>query len=474
LDQARVLAIQDRAQERLCAGDAATAIAMLEDLADKIQKTGVSDANEPRFALGVTFLLLGRLHIEAERLGGALRPLRRAIDLFEQLDDARARHNLAQAELSLATVYRNLGHLDQALSLATRVREADTDSDDVEGQLEAILHAAATLLLKEDFSAARQIVEKATPLVTRANTTRYLSYLHVKGMSWMGTGDVEQALTFLQEAATVLDGQPNNKAEAMIFNAKGIVEAKLGRFKDAEHSYQRILTSSNSSQDLRARGTTLLNLSRLYKQRAEHAESADTVEERDLLYRQGLIYASDARESARSLRDKTMIVDATTELTMLYRALGDIQQTRAAALERLAIRKELAAPDLFRDYLFLSKLAREADLLDEADDWEEQGGPAATEIIMKTIRAGGGFGELLPILRGLAGLSLMSRLHGGEQLESGRETLGLLIKYGPPFSTFVHRLLDLAHGRPIKVIPDWMPAELTGILEELHREILAL
>jgi tetratricopeptide (TPR) repeat protein len=472
LDQARVLTIQDRAQERLRAGDAATAIAMLEDLAERIQKTGVSDANDPRFALGVTFLLLGRLHIEAERLGEALRPLRRAIDLFEHLDDPRSRHNLAQAELSLATVYRNLGHLDQALSLATRVREVDTDSDDVEAQLEAVLHAAGTLLVKEDFAAARQVIEKATPLVTKANTTRYLSYLHAKGMSWMGTGDVEQALTFLHEAAIVLDGQADKKAEAMIFNAKGIVEARLGRFEDAEGSYQRILASSNSPQDLRARCTALLNLSRLYKQRAEHAEN-DTVEERKRLYRQGLIYASDARELARTLRDKKMIVDATTELAMLYRALGDIQQTRAAALERLAIRKELAAPDLFRDYLFLSKLAREAGLLDEADDWEEKGGPAATEIIMETIRAGGGFGELLPILRGLAGLSLMSRLHGGEQLESGRETFDLLIKYGPPFSTFVHRLLDLAHGRPIKVIPNWMPAELTGILEELHRQILA-
>ena len=443
---------------------------MLEDLADRIQRSGISDTNGTRFALGVTLLLLGRLHIEAERLGEALRPLRRAIDLFEHHEDPLSRHNFAQAELSLATVYRNLGHLDQALGLATRVREVDTDSDDVEGQMESILHAASTLLLKEDFAAARQAIEGATPLVTKANTIRYVSYLHVKGMSWMGTGDVEQALTFLQEAVAVLDGHADKKAEAVILNSKGIVETRLGRLEDAERSYQQSLASANGPQDLRLRGTALLNLSRLQKQRVENA---DTVEERDRLYRQGLIYASEARESARSLRDQNMIVDATTELAILYRALGDFQQTRAAVMERMAIREELAAPDLFRDYLWLSALARGANVLDEADDWEEKGGPAATEVIMQTIRARGGFGELLPSLRGLASLSMISRLHGVEQFESQRETLDFLIKYGPPFSTFVNRLLDVASGRPVKAIPNWLPAELNEILDELHRNILA-
>ena len=123
LDQALIVRIQNDAQERFSRGDVDGAIAMLEDLVRRTNTTAVADAKDSFFALGVTLYSLGRLYADAGRPNEALPPFKRAVDLFHRLDEPAAQSNLLQVQLRMATIYRDTGHLDEALRLSSEAIE---------------------------------------------------------------------------------------------------------------------------------------------------------------------------------------------------------------------------------------------------------------------------------------------------------------------------------------------------------------
>jgi tetratricopeptide (TPR) repeat protein len=468
LDQAQAVIIQDRAWQSFRAGDVDEAIAMLHDLADTIRRTGVEDAVDSHFTLGVTLLYLGRLYAEAGRPREALRPYSGAISAFEHHKDALSRFNSVQAELELAKLYRQQGNYDEALRLSRHAIEVSREFQDGDRQLSALLNTADTLLTSHDYAEARRIIDDATPLVTDKHSTKYLSYLHAKAISWMETGDAGQALSFLEEAVAIQNALDDRDGQMMIMNALGLVQARMGRLEEAELSYRKSRTLAVVCKDARVAEATALNLARLGKQRAA---ATDIPLERQRLYRQALDHALEALASSRSRRDQNVMVDAGGEVALLYHALGEIQEARTVVLERLAIREEQGQSDLYRDHVFLADLARAAGLDDEADGWEQKAGPLMTESAMRKMRAGSGFEELMPALNVLAGASLQARLSGTRIEDNTRDILDLLAKYGPPFSTFARLVLDIAAGKPLKPCPEWLPKELAEILGAMHHEI---
>ena len=184
-----------------------------------------------------------------------------------------------------------------------------------------------------------------------------------------------------------------------------------------------------------------------------------------------LAYASESRALGVAARDLTMAIDAAGEMAVMHRSLGEIPESRAVSLERLALRQDLGRGDLYRDYRFLADLARDAGLVAEADEWADKADELLTGIAMGRIRAKGGFGSLQPVLQDLAAATVNARLHGRGIDDDRRHVLEELGKYGPPFSTLTNVLIEIAAGKPLRPIPGWMPAEIAEIIEAAQREL---
>jgi hypothetical protein len=87
---------------------------------------------------------------------------------------------------------------------------------------------------------------------------------------------------------------------------------------------------------------------------------------------------------------------------------------------------------------------------------------------MRRVRERGGLGGLLPVLQDLAAASVNARLHGHGLDDDRRHILEEMSRYGPPFSTFMKVLIEIAEGKPSRPIPRWMPAEMADIIQAAH------
>jgi|SRR5215203_1700593 len=462
VDEGYVLTREERAWEKFRSGDQDGAIEALRQLADSISRYGASGLREPRFHLGVVLFALGQMLSSCGRDNEALLPLRQAMESFETDRTDYAKSNLRLVQKKLVEIYRDAGAFAEALRLAEGMRELAAETGSSEIQTDALLVSIQTLLVAQQFEAAKPLIEQAAALASDRGSLHFAAILHAEATVLFQEGKPDVALEKLEMALEIQERNDDQWAMIMLLNSKGLAEVDCGWYEAAEQSYER---ARSLSRTLNPRSEVAIthNLCRLYRKRAE-AESEPP--RRRALLERAIMYGRESREIGSRMRNPVAIERACQELAILLTLIGDFPQSRAHALERLAIREEMGATDLYLDHIFLAELAREAGEIDEAWQWQDKVDQVLAPDALQRIREGGGLPQEILSMFGAASAAIVEASGAGQQISQQHlDFLRELSRYSPPIGTFAMMLIELATRGTTRETPAWMPVELAEMLK---------
>ncbi|MCP5080367.1 MAG: tetratricopeptide repeat protein, partial [Alphaproteobacteria bacterium] len=204
LDNAACAAIRQHAWTRFTQGQAAEAIADVQNLIAHLEQDGLSDGSNPTFQLASGHLYLGRIYYHAGRSDLAVAPLQQAISLFEQLEE---QGNLSATLGDLANAYRHLGQLDNALQTAERGLTIDRDLGRERAIVAGLARIAQILMAQNRYEAAEGRYAEALAAARQAGdaelegiTLQHMGSLHDNQKQYdQAVARYRQALTRFQQ-----------------------------------------------------------------------------------------------------------------------------------------------------------------------------------------------------------------------------------------------------------------------------------
>lgn len=355
LDEATCESIRQHAWALFAQGQAAQAVQILQNLLNRLEQEGVSDEERPARQQALTLLYLGRVYDHAGRPDLALASLQQAVALFEQLGEGH-QDNLASTLGDLANAHQNLGQNAAALSFAEqglainrrlgRAREIAIDLGIIAQILAAQQrYAEADARYEEALQSARQTGDRGLEG----------TLLQHQGILQDNLGNYDQAVQSYQQAMRLFQQAGDLGSEMRTSDLLGTTERQRGNVGAARGWYERARELAIRLNDRKHQGVVAQNLGILYLTRAE--------QESDPARRAALLGQAEqsVQESLRIKQERQDQVGAASsfsQLGVLYRLLGNLDQAEAQLEQARAIYAQLDHPMLYMVYGDLALVAQ--------------------------------------------------------------------------------------------------------------------
>lgn len=248
-----------------------------------------------------------------------------SLDQLDKLISGPHSDNLqtrGKALVAKSTAYRRLGHLDMAVAVAQEglsiLKNIDCSPEDIAEAYKQIGNAYST---RAECERAVQNFRAALALTSKENLRLHSLICNDLGVTYMYSGDLEQAAMCLEEARLGLLklGSVGPMAEAMVNLA--LVYYHRGEFGLALDEVSEAVHVAKVAGYPRVVATALMNQAMIQGAFGAHTDSLAT--------------ATDALKLARDLLDHRLIAESTEDLGTAYRKLGETSKAEVLLKQAL-------------------------------------------------------------------------------------------------------------------------------------------
>jgi tetratricopeptide (TPR) repeat protein len=475
LDEATWAAILQQAWSRFTQGHADEAIKSVQDLIARLEKEGLAGGADARFQIASSYWYLGRIFVEAHRPDLAMKPLQKAIALFEQLPGDVARGNLSAALGDLANAYRQLGQFDAAMDAAERAlainRELKRDREIAAslGQIAAILtqqqrYAEADARYAEALRAA----QSAGDLGLQGSLLQHQASLQDD------IGNQDRAVELYKQAIALFQRAANAVGEMQTCDLLATAERARGQLDAAEAWYARSRELALQLNDRHQLAANAQNVGILYQTRAEQATDPAR---RAALLRQAVASVQESLDIELERHNQIGAAESHSQLGILYRMLGELDPAEEHARQALKIRESLNLPDVYKDYGNLANIARARGDAKAAARWQSLCDAKVKELERlrrgdkETSRQVDKEQQLAQLVLALAQAAYQARVSRAALPPDAAEVLAQLADAPPPLGAVGTFLQDVAAGKPVPAVPRGLPAEVEQVLRALGEAV---
>ncbi len=210
------------------------------------------------------------------------------------------------------------------------------------------------------------------------------------------------------------------------------------------------------------------NLGILHQTRAGQAGDPG---ERETWLRRAVDSVQDSLAIELEMNNRPGAAGSYSQLSMLYRLLGELDQAERNAQAALAIREDLGLPEVYKDYANLAEIARARGDAAAAAAWQAKYDAKVEELVR--LRGGGGeagSAEAAKAVVALAQATFQARA-GGALPPDAAEVLAQMADAPAPFDALGAFLQAVAAGGPLPALPGALPDELREVLEALAEAV---
>jgi tetratricopeptide (TPR) repeat protein len=474
LDTATCAAIRGHAWSRLEQGHAAEAVQTVQDLIRRLESGGLRDEKDPAFQLAVSHHYLGRIYVEARRPDLALDPLGQAIAGFERLGDT-ARGNLSAALGDLANASSALGQFETALQAAERGLTLDREMGHSREIAASLGQIAAILTEQQRYTEADARYAEALRAAQDAGDVQLQALLlQHQGSLQDDLGNQDRAVALYQHALALFQHTGDRGGEMGTCGLLGITERKRNQLEAAEAWYRRAAELARDLNDRAPLASTSHNLGVLYQTRAEQATDAES---RTALLRQAIDSVQQSLDIKLEMRDQVGAASSYSQLGILQRMMGELDQAEANLLQGLQIREALNLPDVYKNYHHLAAIARDRGDQEAAARWQAKHDAKLAEV--ERLRRGEGAAEATAgvpdgLMRALVALAQACyQAHASQTLlpPDAAEALAQLREAPPPLAVVGSFLQAVAGGQPLPPVPADLPPPLHDLVNALAEAV---
>ena len=454
-------------------GEREAAIQMVETLITRLETEGLADGTDPTFQIASSNLYLGRIYYHAGRANLALKPLQKAIALFEQFGESQ-RGNLAVTLGSLANAYRQLGRFKEALNASERSLAIERESGRDREIAVGLGRNAEILMAQNRYAEADARYEEALMVARAVNDQAVLGLiLQHRGGLQDEMGNPNQAVELYKQAITLFQRANNTAEEMRTCNLLAVAERKQNHLTAAEGWFARSRELALQLKDRGQQAAVAQNLGILYQIRAENTPDDKT---RVAFLHQAVASVEESLTIGLEMGNQLGAADSYSQLGLLYPLLGDLAQAEENALKSLQIRESLNHPDAYKSYGILANIAEARGDSDVAAQWQAKLEAKWAEI--QQLRQGPGAGEqgragvggqeaqLVQAIVELAQAAFNARQSGNVEPELA-EALARLVAAPAPLGSVGSFLQAVATGEELPPLPPGLPAPFENILVQL-------
>lgn len=337
------------------AGDPAGAARELEALLGKLHTISAWDTAGER---ALAFTTLGRVHYNfARRPTQAIQPLEQAIDLFSQVEAAgRLNSSNRSATMGdLANVFSDLGRFAEALHAAERSLVLDRARNDRFAAARGECQVGQILDDQGRYAEAEQRYRRALAEAEEVGDDELAGILGQSlGVLLLVCNRPEEAIRWLHMALAASQREGNQRGQMKVLNALGSAEARRGQFEAAVAWYGQSLALATQLNDVGSQAIARGNRAILLAQRAE--EIADP-QERRLVRNQAIIEKREVLALVEQFGQPATTATTCSNLADSLRLAGQLDEAEEYALQALALRESLRAPDTWRTLRILEGIA---------------------------------------------------------------------------------------------------------------------
>ncbi|HEX3131839.1 MAG TPA: tetratricopeptide repeat protein, partial [Thermoanaerobaculia bacterium] len=473
LDHAAWAAICDQAFSLMSRGRTSEAVALLQQLIERLETERLASGGDIAFQLGTSYVYLGQIFVNAHRPDLAVEPSLKAIEILEKVPDEAAQSNLSVALGDLANAYRALGRLDDALAAAERGLEIDKQLGHERSVAAGIGQCAKILRDQQRWVEADSRYQEAFTLA------RHIGDLELQGIFLVHQGSLQddvgnltQAAELYKQAMLLFQQTGNAGSEMQTCDLLASTERQRGQLDAAEAWYGRARELALALGDRAQLGVIAQNVGVLYQDRADKAADAES---RAVWLRRALSSIEESLAIKLERNDQVGAANSYCQLGVLHKMLGDIDLAERKFHEALAIREPLDHPEIWKVYANLAEVAEERGDASAAAEWAAKRDAKLAELRQ---RRGGvnsaGLAQLAEPLLALAQAIYAVRASRAELDPEAAEAVATLCGLPSPLAEIGAFLRAVAAGEEPPPLPAGLPAELARICEGLQQAISEL
>ncbi len=443
LDVAACSAILDHAWSLFTRGQAAEALQQVQGLIARLESEGLVGEEDPTFQLGTSYRQLSWIFLNAGRPDLVLEPAQKAIALLEKLTGDSARNNLSAALGDLANAYRNLGKLNAALETNKRVLIIQRELRRDQGVAIALGQIATILRQQQRYAEAETHYEEALQIALAARDLSLQGLLlQHQGILQDDLGHFDRAVSLYKQALRLFQQANNPGGEMQTCDLLATSEAQQGQLDAAEAWYARSRELAQQLSDQKHFVGVARNLGILYQNRAEQAPDQAT---RQSYLRQAIVFVKESLDGFIEFNDQVNAAASYTQLGVLYRLLGELEQAEKYMLQALQIHESLNLPEVYKDYDHLANITRDRGDEAAAARWQAKREAKVKEL--ERLRRGEEAGEkLAELILTLAQAAYQVRVSGGSLEPQAAELLAQVAELPPPLGAVGPFLQAVAAG----------------------------
>jgi tetratricopeptide (TPR) repeat protein len=408
---------------------------------------------------------LGRILVQAGQHGRALHILEKAI---EGLEAAGEFGNMSVALGEQANALMRLGRLSEALASAERSVAIDREHGNARNLAAGLGRIAAVLSDQYRFREAEERLEEALRAAGQARDTGLEgTLLQHLGTVFFQQGDHGRAATRYKEALALFQAVENRVSEMRTADLLGSAEAERGQHEAARAWYMEAERLARILGDDGQLAATSQNMGILLQQQALRLPAEATAARRHLLS-EAVVSVTLGLTLERGRGNEVGAAGSHSQLGVIYRELGVLDEAERCTREALAVRERLNLPEVYKDYRNLEEIAIAGDHADEAAAWRAKKEAKLTEL--GRLAQGDGAHRLPPAMRD-AFLSLCRCLHAALGTRQpippdAVEAIATLLTRSAPLAAAGRFLQAVAAGHHPPV-PENVPPELAEIFSAL-------
>lgn len=464
LDEAICASIQSDAQALFAQGRLQEAVEALQGLAARLEAEGLADGGDPAFQIGTTYTWLGQILDNALQPQLAIEACRCAIEQLEKDPSEVAQGNLSAALGILANALSELGRLDEALEAAERGVAINEELERHRNVAAGHGRCAQFLAVQGRYAEADARYEKALDLARQVGDMELQGSLlqHQGGLS-RNRGDLPRSAELYERAIGLFQRASNQGSEMRTYDLLASTERRRGHLDAAEAWYARARGLAEALGDRAQLAANAQNVGILLQTRAEKTEDPA---ERDALLRRAVASIEESLGIELERNNQVGAADSHSQLGILHRMLGDLNQSEEQHLKALQISEPLNLRGVVREYHGLAEIAEARGDAEAAAEWA-----AKRDSKLKELERLAGGDEASPALPeqaaqaflGLAQAVYATRTSGGDLPADLTEVLAQLADQPGPLASAGVFLRSVAEGGS-PPLPSGLPEPLAKIL----------
>jgi tetratricopeptide (TPR) repeat protein len=468
-------------------GEQQSAIAQLQEQIERLRNITEFD---PAFQLAISVGDFGKMLNDSGRSEQAIPFLREAVGLCEALvekaggqlwekllttsDYAKASeelNNLAATLADLANALRSTGYYDEALAMAEKSLQIAERTGNTWRVATTQYHCAG-ILMDAGLSNKADVRLNVALAVASQTEDKQLEglILQRQGGLAVNRNQVERASQLCKKALECFRESDSQDDIMRSYNLLGVIEEKSKRLTEARAWYEKSRELAIHLKDQPSLGAAVYNIGTVCQAEGEAARERGDEPAAYRRFKEAIHSTEESLQIWWALGDKPHEAGSWSQLANIYLLLGEFANAERNAHEGRQIRESLGLRDVWIDYNILSAVAQARGDFATADDWARKRDGLLVELAYRTEGENGLPAQLLKVLQALSVACAQAGLGEGDIGPAEEEALVQLAQLPDPFPDFAVFLLQVAAGE-LQPIPDGLPSELRGWVEELVQEI---